>query len=93
MTNGTALPPYLTPPTAYALSAKLEAVDRDILSVRHIAEPGYAAFAVVQISTRCIQMDVQRLLERVRKLVGTMDFSFHVVERGGEGVGVQGKED
>jgi hypothetical protein len=78
------LPPYLTPPTAYALSSKLEAIDRDILSLKHIAEPGYAAFAVIQISTRCIQMDVERLLGTVRRLVGELDFSFHVVSaRGG----------
>lgn len=54
-------------------------MDHDILSLRHIAEPGYAAFAVMAISTRCIHMDLQRLLEGVKRLVGEMDFSFHVV--------------
>ena len=64
-----------------------------------MAEPGYAAFAVLQISTRCIQMDVERLLEKVRRLVGVMDFSFHVVgggseeTLGGEGEVKAGKED
>lgn len=77
--NGVPLPPYLTPPTAYHLSTKLEEVDRDILSIRHIGEPGYAAFAVIQISTKCIQMDIERLLKMVRTLVGELDFSFHVV--------------
>ena len=57
----------------------MEAVDRDILSIRHIAEPGYAAFAVMQISTRCIHMDIQKLLSAVKKLVGELDFSFHTV--------------
>ncbi|KAJ4290206.1 hypothetical protein N0V90_010421 [Kalmusia sp. IMI 367209] len=77
--NGVPLPPYLTPPTAYQLSNKLEEVDHDILSVRHVAEPGYAAFAVIQISTKCIQMDIDRLLKTVKKLVGELDFSFHVI--------------
>ena len=58
-------------------------MDHDILSLRHIAEPGYAAFAVMAISTRCINMDLQRLLEGVRKLVGELDFSFHVVSTEG----------
>ena len=49
-------------PEAYRLSVKMEAVDRDILSLRHIAEPGYAAFAVMQISTRCISMDIEKLM-------------------------------
>ncbi|KAF2438366.1 hypothetical protein P171DRAFT_423526 [Karstenula rhodostoma CBS 690.94] len=79
VTSSVPLPPYLSPPTAYSLSSKLEALDRDILSLKHIAEPGYAAFAVLQISTRCIQMDVERLLNRVKGLVGELDFSFHVV--------------
>jgi len=61
--NGVPLPPYLTAPGDYALASKLEAIDREILSIRHIAEPGYAAFAVIQISTKCIQMDIERLLK------------------------------
>ncbi|KAK3213505.1 hypothetical protein GRF29_28g106573 [Pseudopithomyces chartarum] len=98
VTNGTPLPPYLRPPTAYRLSTELEQVDKGILSVKNVGEPGYAAFAVLQISTRCIQMDVERLLEKVRGLVGVMDFSFHVVDGGSEetvggGEGKAGKED
>jgi len=54
-------------------------VDPEILSLRHIAEPGYAAFAVMSISTRCIHMDIERLLKAVKGLVGELDFSFHVV--------------
>ncbi|KAF2126437.1 hypothetical protein P153DRAFT_346161 [Dothidotthia symphoricarpi CBS 119687] len=77
--NAQPLPPYLHLPQAYQLSKKLEAVDTDILSIRHIAEPGYAAFAVMAVSTRCVHMDVERLFRTVRKLVGELDFSFHVV--------------
>ncbi|KAF2995670.1 hypothetical protein E8E13_002306 [Curvularia kusanoi] len=54
--NGQPLPPYLKAPDAYELSRKLETVDQDILSLRHIAEPG-----------------------AVKKLVGELDFSFHIV--------------
>jgi hypothetical protein len=61
--NGQPLPPYLKVPQSYQLSRKLEAVDSDILSLRHIAEPGYAAFAVMAISTRCISMDIEKLLK------------------------------
>ncbi|KAH8725865.1 hypothetical protein GQ44DRAFT_680675 [Phaeosphaeriaceae sp. PMI808] len=79
ITNGQPLPPYLTSPAGYELSEKLQAVDQDILSLRHIAEPGYASFAVMAISTRCIHMDLDRLFKAVKKLVGELDFSFHVV--------------
>jgi hypothetical protein len=82
ITNGQPLPPYLHAPPAYQLNRKLEQVDPEILSLRHIAEPGYAAFAVMSISTHCIQMDIERLLRKVRGLVGELDFSFHVVSTG-----------
>jgi hypothetical protein len=62
ITNGQPLPPYLVAPQAYRLSKRMEAIDRDILSMRHVAEPGYAAFAVLQISTSCISMDLEKLL-------------------------------
>ena len=44
-----------------------------------MAEPGFAAFAVIQIGTKCIGDDLKALLEDVRDLVGELDFSFHVV--------------
>lgn len=79
ISNGQPLPPYLHAPPGYQLNRTLEDVDPEILSLRHIAEPGYAAFAVMTICTRCIHMDIERLLESVKKLVGELDFSFHVV--------------
>ncbi|GAB7357843.1 hypothetical protein MBLNU230_g0014t1 [Neophaeotheca triangularis] len=78
--NGQPLPPYLRIPEPYLLSKRLEEMDRDILSVRHIAEPGYACFAVLQIGTKCIIDDLKGLLAGVKELVGELDFSYHVVE-------------
>ncbi|KAF2398667.1 hypothetical protein EJ06DRAFT_87904 [Trichodelitschia bisporula] len=72
------LPPYLRAPAPYGLTSKMEALDRDILSVRHIHEPGYAAFAVTQISTQSIISDLEVLLTNVKELVGELDFSFHI---------------
>ena len=62
ITNRQPLPPYLKAPRPYSFSKRLEALDKDILGIRHIAEPGFAAFAVLQISTRCIVGDVDRLM-------------------------------
>lgn len=62
ITNRQPLPPYLKTPRPYSFSRRLEALDKDILSIRHMAEPGFAAFSVLQISTRCIVGDVDRLL-------------------------------
>ncbi|THX66944.1 hypothetical protein D6D05_10045 [Aureobasidium pullulans] len=77
--SGQPLPPYLQHPEPYRLSAKLESLDASILSVRHMAEPGFAAFAVMQISTKCIGDDIKALLADIKELVGELDFSFHVV--------------
>lgn len=67
--NGQPLPPYLRAPKPYGLSTKLEELDSDILSLRHIAEPGYSAFAVVQVCSRCVVGDLDRLLKYVLTLL------------------------
>jgi hypothetical protein len=82
--SGEPLPPYIPKPKPFELTTQLEGLDRDILSVRHINEPGYAAFAVMQMSARCISGDVDRLLGAVRDLVGEMDFMLRVVKTGVE---------
>ncbi|PSK44258.1 hypothetical protein B9Z65_238 [Elsinoe australis] len=79
VTSGNPLPPYLRAPQAYSLAARLDQMDRDILSIRHVAEPGFAAFACVQIGTKAIEDDVRALLRDVKALVGEMDFSFKPV--------------
>ncbi|EME47794.1 hypothetical protein DOTSEDRAFT_69660 [Dothistroma septosporum NZE10] len=77
--SGQALPPYLKVPEPWLLARKLDEMDKDLLSVRHIAEPGYASFAVVQIGTRFIHDDLRNLVAQVKELVGELDFSYHIV--------------
>jgi len=62
VTSGTPLPPYLKAPEPYKLSAKLEAIDADILDINHVTEPGYAAFAVIQIASSLISDDIGKLI-------------------------------
>ena len=63
VTNGNRLPPYLKAPRAYQLSQKLEALDPDILSISHMAEPGYSAFAMMQIASSLVSDDIGKLIE------------------------------
>ncbi|KAF2161411.1 hypothetical protein M409DRAFT_69769 [Zasmidium cellare ATCC 36951] len=79
VSGGQALPPYLRVPEPWLLASKLDSVDKDILSIRHIAEPGYASFAVVQIGTKFIHDDLRKLVAGVKELVGELDFSYHIV--------------
>jgi hypothetical protein len=77
--NGQPLPPYLRVPEPFRYTEKLDEMDMDLLSVKHIAEPGYASFAVTQLGTKCVIDDLKKLLEDVKDLVGELDFSYHVV--------------
>lgn len=79
ITNGNPLPPYVRVPEPYQLSERLDKLDRDILSIRHIAEPGYASFSVIQLGTKSLLDDLHKLLDGVRELVGELDFSFHII--------------
>ncbi|KAI9810541.1 MAG: hypothetical protein M1827_006214 [Pycnora praestabilis] len=79
VTNGQPLPPYLKAPKPYQLSQDLEEMDKDILDISHIAEPGYAAFAVIQVASTLISDDLKKLIGHVKALVGEVDFSYHVI--------------
>ncbi|KAH8689403.1 hypothetical protein BGW36DRAFT_390799 [Talaromyces proteolyticus] len=80
ISNAQPLPPYLDIPRPYSFSEKLKEVDKDILNISHAAEPGYAAFSVLQIASRCVVGDLEKLIESVKELVGELDFSFHVIK-------------
>ena len=86
--NGHPLPPYLKAPVAYGLSDKLEAIDRNILSLDHAAEEGYASFAVAQVVSSLISQDLEKLLENVRSLVGEVNFTWGPLEQAAEMSGV-----
>ncbi|KAL3423247.1 hypothetical protein PVAG01_04994 [Phlyctema vagabunda] len=77
--TGTALPPYLRVPKPYQLSQRLEKLDPNILDAKHVTEPGYSAYAVMQVASSLVVDDLERLVEHVRDLVGETDFSFKVV--------------
>ncbi|KAK9233846.1 hypothetical protein V1525DRAFT_415095 [Lipomyces kononenkoae] len=77
--SGDPLPPYLQAPPPLELNDRLRALDPEILSVKHIIEPGYAAFAVSQVASKLISYDLEQLLNNVKLLVGEVDFSFHII--------------
>lgn len=90
VTNGNSLPPYIQLPEPYQLSRKLEKLDRGILDSRHIEEPGYSAYAVLQITSSLISDDIRKLVGNVKDLVGETDFSFSVNDRSLESVASSG---
>jgi len=78
VTQGSALPPYIALPQPYDLSRRLEALDDGILDSRHVEEPGYSAYAVLQVASSLVVDDLCRLVELVKDLVGETDFSLRV---------------
>jgi hypothetical protein len=79
VTQGSALPPYIQLPEPYGLSRRLEKLDKGILDAKHVEEPGYSAYAVMQVASSLVTDDLKRLVEDVKSLVGEVDFSFKVV--------------
>jgi hypothetical protein len=59
------LPPHLHVPPPYSLLQHMQAANRHILDITHVAKKGYAAFAVLQISSRSIIVDLYELVEYV----------------------------
>ncbi|KIW07754.1 uncharacterized protein PV09_01683 [Verruconis gallopava] len=69
------LPPHLHVPAPYSLLQRMQATNRHILDISHVAEKGYSAFAVLQIASRSIILDLYELVDHIRELVGQLDFS------------------
>lgn len=76
ITSGVALPPFIQLPQPYSLNRRLEALDSGILDSRHVEEPGYSAYAVMQVASSLVTDDLARLVDCVKELVGETDFSF-----------------
>jgi hypothetical protein len=79
LTNGQPLPPYLRAPKPFQLAREINDIDPDILSISHLTEPGYAAFAVMQVASTIIIDSMESIISSVRDIVGEVDFTFHVI--------------
>ncbi|KAK0315294.1 hypothetical protein LTR82_012621 [Friedmanniomyces endolithicus] len=80
MSYGQPLPPYLEMPQPFQFVKKVDSIDPDLLSIRHIAEPEYSAFAVIQVCSQAVHADLEKLKKHVTNLVGEIDFAFHAVQ-------------
>lgn len=78
ITNSQPLPPYIRVPHPVDLADQLGAIDPGILSVKHIREPCYAAFAVLEVASILIMLEMHQVLNKVKELVGEVDFSIHI---------------
>ncbi|KAJ5494426.1 hypothetical protein N7463_010513 [Penicillium fimorum] len=79
ITTGRPLPPFLTAPEPVNLDQLLKKSDRHILSSARVCEPGYAAFAVIQVANTLLADDLKGLLCETKKLVGEENFGVDVL--------------
>lgn len=77
--NKQPLPPYLKIPQSFELATRMHAIDPQLLSIKHVSEPCYAAFAVLEIASSLVTKEMEHIVKLVRTLVGEVDFSFHVI--------------
>jgi len=63
MMNATPFAPNINAPEAFKLAHSLERMQKDMLEVRHVVEPGYAAFVTTMLAGRGINRSVERLIE------------------------------
>ena len=72
MNTETPLPPFLRVPDPLLLSQYFDQIDKDVLSLRFVSEPGLATFAAMQVEVQCIHRRLEELLEAVKELVGEL---------------------
>jgi Putative ER transporter, 6TM, N-terminal/Fusaric acid resistance protein-like/Aromatic acid exporter family member 2 len=84
VSNSQPLPPYLKLPRPFDLGVRMEAVDPEIISISHISQPCYAAFAVLEIASTLIAEEMGHVVRLVKELVGEVDFSFHIISTSSE---------
>lgn len=73
------LPLYLKAQKLPLLSELLTDLDASILTVQHVCEPGYSAFAVMEVTLAMMVDDLSELLRETKNLVGEMDFIADIV--------------
>lgn len=67
--QGNALPPYIQLPPPYDLSRRLEKLDSGILDARHVEEPGYSAYAVLQVASSLVMDDLTKYVICLLKVI------------------------
>ena len=78
--NKQPLPPFLAAPGYFNMFDQAVGTDPNILGLDNINEPGFRAFAVIEVAHVCMVDSVNSIVKQVRDLVGELDFSYKVVE-------------
>ncbi|KAL4975997.1 hypothetical protein BDW66DRAFT_166727 [Aspergillus desertorum] len=80
--NAQPLPPYLSTGTSFPLARSVRQTDKDLMSIRHIQDPAFSAFASLEVLRSVVGVGLGELLGNVKSLVG--ELSFEVRGQGGD---------
>lgn len=75
MAAGTPFPPNIKSPELGKLVHMVNEIRGNMLTISHVAEPGYAAFVTMTMAGRGISRALARQMEICKELVGVLDFS------------------
>lgn len=62
VTNGLALPPYLSPPASFALARELEAFDPGLMDNQNVNEPSFSAFASLEMLNATVSESLRKIV-------------------------------
>jgi hypothetical protein len=79
ISKGRPLPPFLTAPEPVKLHTLVKEDDRYMFSSDNVCEPGYAAFASIQVASALLADDLEGLLFETKKLVGEENFGIDIL--------------
>ncbi|KAL6238442.1 hypothetical protein BDW75DRAFT_20307 [Aspergillus navahoensis] len=80
--NAQPLPPYLSTGTSFPLARSVRQMDKDLMSIRHIQDPAFSAFASLEVLRSVVGVGLRELLGNVKSLVG--ELSFGIRGQGGD---------
>lgn len=63
ISNAQPLPPYLTSPDSFPLAKRMQRVDTELLSIRHVGDPAFSAFVSLEVLRSVVGVGLRDLLE------------------------------
>ncbi|KAL4814960.1 hypothetical protein BDW67DRAFT_80690 [Aspergillus spinulosporus] len=72
--NAQPLPPYLSAGASFPLARSVRQTDKDLMSIRHIQDPAFSAFASLEVLRSVVGVGLGELLGDVKSLVGELSF-------------------
>ncbi|KAK2791372.1 hypothetical protein FQN53_004553 [Emmonsiellopsis sp. PD_33] len=78
VSNGLALPPYLSPPHPFPLAKKLRRMNEGSMDISNIEDPTFSAFVSIEVLSSMVSSSLKNLVSNVKQLVGELNFDIYI---------------